>query len=134
MRAAVLAVILAACGSPSGDGECTTDSNCGSNVCARDGECLPGDQVRMVVVTWTVGGQPASAATCASFPDLYLQFDGSSYDDSFGFDPVPCAEGQFTIDKIPDRFTQAELGPSGELRDAVSQIDDHGDVSFDLSP
>jgi hypothetical protein len=120
------------CGSSAPD-TCTTDSQCGGNVCARDGECLPADQVRLVKLSWTIRGAPASATTCASSPDFYINFYDPDPRDTFGFEPVPCQQGQFTVDKLPTRFDTAELG----VTDGVSKtaiIQSNGSATFDLAP
>jgi hypothetical protein len=127
MRFAALALMacLAGCSlTPGSGGECNSDSQCGDDVCARTGECLPRASVRRVTVHWTVNGVAAAATSCATHPDLYLQFDGADYGDTFRFAPVPCSEGQFFIDKLPSRYLQVELGVQGSAgaRD-VSSID-----------
>ncbi len=88
---------------------CHADTECGTgSVCARDGECLAADQVRVVHVIWTVQGQAASATTCTAAPKLDITFsDAQGY--SFGFSPVPCAEGKFTVDKMPTNFSSVAL-------------------------
>jgi hypothetical protein len=96
-------------GAPSTD-ECLEDNECGSGeVCARDNLCYRAAEVRFVKTTWTLRGQPASATTCGRYPDLYIEFRGSSVE-SLGFSPVPCANGQFSVDKLPRGFTRVELG------------------------
>lgn len=130
MAAALLA--LAACPNNT-PAMCETDSQCGANLCARDGECLPASQLRMVRVTWTIRGQAANATTCASTPDFYIQFDGSTVQDSFGFAPVPCQEGVFSIDKLPTRFGQVELGVEGGPL-TIADIQPDGTASLDLTP
>lgn len=132
---AVLAIASAACsGGPVTD--CQTDLDCSSGqVCARDGECLAPSQVRSVKVTWTVRGMAASATTCATIPDLFVQFaNGAVYRDTFGFEPVPCDAGQFPIDKLPVRFDQVEVGVDG-LFSNLAYIDDAtGTAMIDLQP
>jgi hypothetical protein len=91
---------------------CHQDADCGTSVCARDGECLPSSDVRTVHVLWTITGEPAGTATCASSPDLDLTFFTSS--DQFGFSPVPCVEGKFTIDKLPSWYESVELSRVGD--------------------
>lgn len=138
MRAAllVLAVAGAACGGSSGECSDTTNSgDCGGgDVCARNGECLPASQVRLVRVTWTINGQPANDATCAQSQDLYLLFYGFDPGDSFGFQPVPCKAGLFTIDKIPTRFGSVEIGDSSGRLKQEKVITAQGTVAFDLVP
>ena len=102
-------------------GSCT-----GGNTCTRNGECLPPSQVRMVKVTWTIGGMPASATTCASVGDFALYFQDPVTADSFGYEPVPCMEGQFTIDRIPTRFSEAAVNAN------VQPIGSDGTVAFNF--
>jgi hypothetical protein len=121
---AALAACLAGCPMTTtgpGGGDCTTDSQCGGEVCARSGECLARSEVRSVTVKWTVKGEAANATTC-THPDLYLQFDGADYGDTLGFAPVPCKQGQFFVDKLPKRYLQVELGVEGRATD-ISSID-----------
>src|SRR6516162_2869484 len=112
--AAAALALLAGCPPDTTSGMCAMDSDCGNNVCARDGECLPADQVRSVKLTWTIRGMAANAMTCAPTPDFYIQFDGDGAGDTFGYAPVPCMEGQFTIDRLPTRFGGAEMGVEGQ--------------------
>jgi hypothetical protein len=124
MRFAALALMacLAACSlTPSGS-ECNSDSHCGDDVCARSGECLPRSSVRAVTVKWTVNGVAASLLSCAEHPDLYLQFEGADYGDTFRVAPVPCRAGSYFIDKLPKRYSQVELGADGAIGD-LSSID-----------
>jgi hypothetical protein len=122
-------------GDPGGGGfdlACTQDSECGAaNVCARIGGCVAAGDVRSIHVTWTLNGQPASADTCSANPDLEIDFSG---DGGFGvgFEPVPCAEGKFSIDKMPVWYTRVELGkPRGSFNSA--NLDDAtGEAAIDL--
>ena len=114
VRHAILAaVLLAACGGddtslPPG-GYCEQDSQCESGtVCARDGECIAPEYVHALTVYWQINGGPANATTCVD-PDLVLDFFGVDQFDSFGFEPVPCKEGQFYLDKIPIRYEAVEI-------------------------
>jgi hypothetical protein len=133
MRAALLAALLAACGA-SGSEQCMTDLECGGDlVCARNGECLRAGEVRLVRVSWTVRGQPASTTTCAGAGDFYVLFFATTPGDSFGFAPVPCAAGVFTIDKLPLRFVSVELGSMGRFA-MEKAIDAQGMVAFDVAP
>jgi hypothetical protein len=112
-----------------------TDCNAGSattNVCARDGECMTADAVRIVHVSWTVRGQVASASSCTAAPRLDITFaDPSGY--SFGFAPVPCAEGRFTVDKMPKTFTSVSLARQYEYDNGdVAVFDATGNAALDL--
>jgi hypothetical protein len=133
MKAALAAIVLvaAACGPP-GD-ECTVDDDCGGGrVCARNSECLAASDVRSARVTWTIRGQPPNSALCAATPSFYILFYASP-GDTFGFDPVPCATGLFSIDKLPRRFISVEIGVDGGYSDDKA-FDSQGNAAFDLYP
>jgi len=118
-------------GGSSGFG-CHQDSECPNEVCARDGECLPASEVRIVHVNWTLNDQPASTATCTNAP--YLDITFSNGNDSFGFSPVPCVEGRFTVDKLPLRYTNVGLERAGDYNGgAATSFDTTGTASLDLS-
>jgi hypothetical protein len=127
MRYAALALMacLAGCSlTPGGSSECNSDSQCGDDVCARSGECLPRSSVRGVTVKWTVNGLAAGASACTAHPNLYLQFDGADYGDTLRFAPVPCVAGSYFIDKLPSRYMQVEIGFQGSAGAGdVSSID-----------
>lgn len=93
--------------------ECTTDAQCGDDVCARTGECLPKSAVRSVKIDWTIAGSAPAATACTDHTDLYLQFDGAEYGDAVRFVPVSCAQGSFFVDKLPTRYQQVEMGVEG---------------------
>lgn len=135
MRAlAFLALALSACGAgnecrETGDGnDCPADQ-----VCARSSECLPADEIRSVHVNWSVRGQAASATTCAPAPSLYLLFFSADPSDTFGYQPVPCVAGLFTVDKLPVRFTGVEIGADGGFSDRTS-INSQGLATFNIAP
>lgn len=134
MRA--LACVLLACAGCPGGGtdECTLDSDCGGTaVCARSSECLPASEVRAVRITWTIRGMPASDSTCARSPNFYISFAGATLSDTFGYAPVPCKAGLFTVDKLPRRFVSAEIGVTNGFHDAKA-FDANGNAAFDLFP
>ncbi len=112
---------------------CEQDSDCGggTQVCARDGECIDSSQVIEVHITWTLSGAPASSTTCASSTDLQLSFL-SDQGDEFGFAPVPCVEGKFTIDKLPNWYTSVQLSTDYDDEGPIGKIDSSGDVAIDL--
>lgn len=134
-RLALAAIAFVLCGCPTQQStfECQADSDCGTDVCTRNGECLPASEVYMVKVTWTLRGMPASATTCAQTPDFYIQFDAAAVNDTFGYAPVPCNAGQFTVDKLPTRFTDVELGVESRFDD-VTTISRSGLATFNLTP
>ena len=90
--------------------------------------------IRGVKVTWTIGGKAASATTCASTPDFYLEFYDTSYGYDFGYAPVPCMQGQFFIDKIPRRYTEVGLSSDQTRFASTKLIDASNMASFDLTP
>ena len=110
---------------------CRQDTECGAQVCARDGSCYPAASIRAVVTTWTIGGEVASAASCANHPYLFIHFSSSS-GDSFGFAPVPCKNGKFTIDKLPTSYSGVELGIDGAISGTTTSIPSTGDAMIDL--
>lgn len=119
-------------GGASGYG-CHADSECPTGfICARNGECLGPSSVRIIHVNWTVNARAASDATCAATPNLDLTFrDANS--DLFGFSPVPCKAGRFTIDKMPFRFTSVTLARAGDLSGgATGSFNTSGDANLDL--
>jgi len=124
---------LAACPlTNSSGGECQLDKDCsGSELCARDEMCAPASTIREVTATWTIRGAAADVTTCASHPDLYIQFIGNDSGDTLGFAPVPCKVGQFIVDKLPDRFRQVELGVEGGVSDTRT-INAAGMAALDL--
>ena len=134
MRALVLLAAIGAAGCPSNtQPECTTDSQCGGDVCARSGECLPASDVRAVRTSWTIHGMTASASTCAATPDFHIYFYSDFANDSFGFAPVPCNAGSFFIDKLPTRYVEVQLGVDNRF-DQSAVIDQTNMVTFDLTP
>jgi hypothetical protein len=112
---------------------CHQDADCGSNlVCARDGECLASTAVRIIHVNWTLKGLPASETTCVHAPSLAITF-GDTVGDLFGFAPVPCKAGRYTIDKMPTRFDHVELSRQGEYSGGDDgPFDATGNVTLDL--
>jgi hypothetical protein len=129
---ALLLLVLAAC--PSNNGDCTKDSSCGGGeVCARNGECLSSSQVRSIRVMWTIKGQPAGAASCALTPNFYILFASPDPNDLYGYEPVPCAAGVFSIDKLPSRYVSVEMGVDGGFSQDA-QINAQGQATFDLRP
>jgi hypothetical protein len=114
---------------------CHSDADCtGGNVCARVGGCAAPASIRAVHISWTVNGKPASTAACDTRQSLEIDFltdDGSNA--HVGYAPVPCAEGKFTIDKLPTYYGSVSLGerwtPSqSTMIDAVT-----GEAALDLT-
>jgi hypothetical protein len=135
MRWALSLLLLAGCPQHGSNGECTEDTECdGGEVCARDSACHPASEVRAVKATWTIKGQPASESTCATAPDFYIRFRTNNRMDSLGYSPVPCKNGQFTMDKLPTRFFKVELGidNGNGFGTLVQAIDSNGIAAFDM--
>jgi len=120
-------------GGTSGYG-CQSDAACGTgNVCARNGECTSATNVRIVHVLWTLKGQTATDTTCASAPKLAITFSTTIGSDMFGFSPVPCDAGKFTIDKLPTRYSEASLSRTSDSYGGDSgSFDAQGNVTLDL--
>jgi len=132
LRIATLLLVCAGC--PGGSDDCQVDSDCGRNlVCARNTDCLPASEVRSVRITWTIRGMPANEMLCAKTPSFYLMFAGTSVNDTFGYEPVPCKAGLFSIDKLPLRFGSVEIGVDGGFSE-VTAFDAQGNAAFDLAP
>ncbi len=130
MRTAWL-IALVGCGG--GAPTCSTDSDCSGQVCARDEQCYPAAQIRSVVINWTVSGAPPTASSCAAIPNLVLELDTSDLSTGFEFEPVPCIEGKFTLDKLPTIYTEVDLGVEGDFSQS-ERIGSDNTVSFDLTP
>jgi len=76
--------------------------------------------------------QKADATTCAATPDLYIQFQSAQDGDTLAYAPVPCFAGQFSMDKLPNRFTRVELGVDNGDGRQFADIDSDGIAAFDL--
>jgi hypothetical protein len=121
------AVVLAGC---PGQKACEQDSECGGEVCARTGECLPQRLVHPVQVRWTIRGAAASAQTCAPVEPLEIRFFASG-EDGLRFTPLACSSGLFTVDKLPTRIDQVRIdGPL--LSGARAGIPLDGQVMLDV--
>jgi hypothetical protein len=111
---------------------CQSDAECPGNVCARTRECLPASQVHIVHTIWTVGDAAASTASCTASPKLAITFSGSS-GEQWGYAPVPCNGGKFTIDKFPTRFGNVQLARESDYSGgAYGTFDANGNVMLDL--
>ncbi len=99
---------------PGNNGGCHQDSDCGSGslICARDFSCVSKSETYTAHISWTIGAQPASKTTCAHLPDLDLQFRTTD-NYFFGFSPIACDQGKFTIDKLPTWYVETTIGPTG---------------------
>jgi hypothetical protein len=111
---------------------CQSDTACGSGyVCARDGSCTTAANVRVVHANWTMRDQVASDATCTNAAKLDITFSTGA--DQFGFSPVPCKAGKFTVDKLPVRYTTVTLSRAGDYYGGASAVfDSMGNAQLDL--
>jgi hypothetical protein len=137
MRALLLAALaltlalLAGCPYSS---DCVVNDDCGGHdVCARNGECLAPSEVRAVRVTWTIRGQQPSTMNCGAAPNFYILFGSFDYNDTYGYEPVPCASGVFSVDKLPSRYNSVELGADGRFSQ-MAVFNAQGQATFDLMP
>ncbi len=100
-------------GGPFPGATCTTTADCtGSDVCARDHECLAPADTRSVMVRWTVTGQPANTTSCApivSTGQLQIMYTANATGETTGFSPLMCSEGQFYVDIWPARFDHVQV-------------------------
>jgi hypothetical protein len=139
MTRALLVVFFVGCAGGPSD---TTAAHCNSNVaceaslvCTRDGLCLPPEQVRAVHVNWTVRGAPASPTSCAAAPDLRLLLS-SRGGFRLGFAPVPCAEGVFSVDRLPAEYDEVSISRASDLDTQKNaqgaRIDAAGNAMLDL--
>jgi hypothetical protein len=134
MTRALAFVWIVGCAGPSSEppGDCNDGSACGTDrVCTRDHQCLPSDQVRAIHVSWTVSGALASATSCAAAPNLLLSL-GSRHGPNLGFSPVPCAEGKFTVDRLPTDYDEVELGRPSDRSRQHAAIDAAGNAMLNL--
>ena len=134
MRVALLGVLLLAGCPRQSDGVCDEDVECESGeVCARgDHLCVLPSQVRQVRIEWTVNGQPASVGACGGAIDLFIQFQSPNFEDDFGFSPVPCETGVFSVDKLPVRYRGVELGIENSGSFDRADFDADGNAFLDL--
>jgi hypothetical protein len=111
---------------------CETDAECPGQVCARTRECLPTSQVRAVHTLWTLDDAAASTTSCSTAPKLAITFS-SSAGEQWGYAPVPCDAGKFTIDKFPTRFGNVQLARESDYSGgAYGTFDASGNASLDL--
>jgi hypothetical protein len=130
LTAAVALTGLSGCGDPT---DCSTDQCGGGDVCARNDECLPPSEVRTVHVSWTIRGVAASPTNCSRTPSFYVLFGSFQQNDTYGYEPVPCEAGLFTIDKLPKRYTSVQIGVDGGFSQDGA-FDAQGVASFNLMP
>jgi hypothetical protein len=132
MARALAFVFLVGCVRSSSEPPGVCGNGCGPDlVCTRDNQCLPPSEVRAVHISWTVSGAPASVTSCAAAPDLVLDLRSRS-GPSFGFAPVPCAEGMFTVDRLSTDYDTVELGRASDRELQRATIDAAGHAVLNL--
>ena len=117
------------------DYECMADADCNSAqlICSSTFQCMQPSQVRAIHVNWTLDEQPASPTTCGGAPTLQLSFTDINGTTGWGYAPVPCAEGKFTIIKMPLTFVGALMGAeNGEGSYFTGTFDTTGNTTIDL--
>jgi hypothetical protein len=111
---------------------CQSDAECPGMVCARTRECLSASLVHAVHTTWTLDGAAASTTSCSAVPKLAITFS-SSAGEQWGYAPVPCNAGKFTIDKFPTRFGNVQLARESDYSGgAYGTFDTTGNATLDL--
>ena len=95
---------------------CTQDKDCDSGsergeVCAPDMQCWPPGVLHTLTVTWTIGGQPANATTCAKLAgELVVSFDNTGLmPDEIVTSPVPCTAGMVVQDEAPPNLRNVTI-------------------------
>jgi hypothetical protein len=105
------AAVLASCGGEEGDKSgqpCKVDGDCGVVVCDNSSICTDMGMLRKVQVSWTINGSIPGASNCTGVARLEVEFqalDGAA----FGYGPVPCTAGLFSLLKMPSKFVKAKL-------------------------
>ena len=92
---------------------CARDQDCGAasqrgEVCAPDMQCWPPSELQTMTIRWTIGGQPASAATCqnlARYFDVNFEPNGLK-PDGIEDSMVACADGMIVQDQVPASLVQ----------------------------
>lgn len=107
----------AGAGSSSG-GSCTTDADCGDDVCSALLQCAPANTLRTITLKWTVQNKTASVTSCnsagfANF-DLTLASDWFESANLRDLDPVPCSAGRAIIRNVPPVVRSLEVRIDGE--------------------
>jgi len=104
--------VLAGCAEPAPDvpapiETCIVDAECGTDVCARTGECLSSAEVRKAQVIWTIAGQPPDEQSCYWYRTVNVEFwtqPEVDKSETWKAGPLPCTLGKLTVDKLPLRF------------------------------
>jgi hypothetical protein len=111
---------------------CGNDDDCAPDVCSIVQTCQPASKVETVHVTWTVNGQPASASSCASLPNITLVFSDARPDPSY-YAPVQCADGVLSASKVPTYLTTVTMYDASSQSIATATLA-NGAATLDLMP
>jgi hypothetical protein len=107
---------------PGGTGNsCRSDAQCSDGaLCAHNSTCIAASELRTVHVNWTVDGMPANQTACDPLGTLEIEFGTtqSVSNPQLTFSPLACAEGKFSIDKMPMTWTGVKI--SGRRIEAQS--------------
>lgn len=118
MKALALVVALTGCietaslGSSGGVDDppstCTADSQCGTDVCATNGECLPAEETQTARVSWTINDQPPNDYLCQWNTSFKVVFQASPEigpdQETWDSPQLDCTSGTFIVEKLPRRF------------------------------
>jgi hypothetical protein len=117
------------------DYQCMADADCNSAslICSSTFQCMKPSAVHAIHVNWTLDEKPASTTTCANAPTLELSFTDVNGYNGWGYAPVPCAEGKFTIIKMPVTFVGANMGSEDGTGSYFNgSFDGSGNTTIDL--
>ena len=84
----------------------------------------------IALATWTLRGQPASAASCAGIDHLALTIFSNQCSGAATIEPIPCAAGRIRYDNLPRGPGTLEL----DALDARGVTIASGMAPFDLEP
>jgi len=97
---------------PGAGDRCRSDAQCrDGDLCAHNSMCMVASELRTVHVNWTVDGMPASQTVCDPLGNLEIEFGTTQpvNDPQLAFSPLACAEGRFSIDKMPMTWTVVKI-------------------------
>jgi hypothetical protein len=83
-------------------------------------------------VSWTIKGMPATTTACDALAALTIDFASGDITRT-GFEPLACAEGEFTLPNVPTLITTVKIG-SRQLGWKTAKIDPvTGEAALDLT-
>jgi hypothetical protein len=109
---------------------CTADDQCATaEVCGRDHYCYAPESVMTVTVNWTLSGAAPDELSCMGHTRLEIEFESSA--DTFGYAPVPCELGRFTVTKLPGQYNRVWLGIPDSVGTSMA-IPESRELALDL--